>query len=174
MTSHFLGEERISPQSRWLKAPVITNWCSSRSSTSSPWRAAVLLGTAPSSTNYSPAWVRAWNSWKKWLWIVLIWELLYGSIPRNPSLPEGKGIQPLCLGGCQSRNWKLPFPHVRILKKSQQIKWKLYLWHSPFNRTVVCLSLQSDHLFVYKVKNAWNENHNFTKIFRQNNTISFL
>ena len=94
--------------------------------------------------------------------------------PRYPSLPEGKGIQPLCLGGCQSGNWKVSFPHVRILKKSQQIKWKLYLWHSPLNQTVVCLRLQSDHLFAYKVKNDWNENHNFTKIFRQNNTISFL
>ena len=50
--------------------------------------------------------------------------------PRNPSLLAGKGIQPLCLGSCQSGNWKVPFLHVKILKKSQQIKWKLYLWHS--------------------------------------------
>ena len=85
--------------------------------------------------------------------------------PRNPSLPEGKGIWPLCLGGCQSGNWKVPFPHVRILKKSQQIQWKLYMWQ---------LSTQSDCCFLnspkwsglpfaYKLKNIWNKNRSFTK-----------
>ena len=124
----------------------------------------------------TPAWVRAWYGWRKWLWIVPIWNCCPEVFPRNPSLLEGKGIQPLYLGGCQSGNWKVSFPHARILKKSQQIiiLWQLYLWHSALNQTVVCLSLQSDHLFAYKLKNVWNENHNFTKIFRQRNTISFL
>ena len=96
--------------------------------------------------------------------------------PKNPSLPEGKGIQPLCLGGCQSRNWKVPFLHVRILKKRQQIQWKLCL--RQFFTQSDCCFLNSPRwsglLFAYKLKNIWNKNPSFTKTFRQKNKVSFL
>ena len=123
----------------------------------------------------TPAWVRAWNSWKKWLWVAPIWELLSGSISKESISTWRKRNRPLCLGGCQSGNWKVPFPHVRILKKHQQIQWKLYLWQ---------LSTQSDCflnspkwsglLFAYKLKNIWNKSPSFTKTFRQKNKVSFL
>ena len=110
-------------------------WILQQISDSSPRRAAVLVGTAASWTNYSPAWIRAWNSWKKWLWIVPIWELLSGSISkvsistwreRNTAPVPGRLLE-----------WKLKsaFPSCKNPQEKSTDKMKIIL---------VTLSTQSD------------------------------
>ena len=104
-------------------------------SASSPRRAAVLLGTAASSTNCSPAWIRAWNSWKKWLWIVPIWELLSGSISKV-SISTWRERNTAPVPGRLSE-WKLKsvFPSCKNPQEKSTDKMKIIL---------VTLSTQSD------------------------------
>ena len=175
MTSSFLGEERISAQSRWLKAPVITNGFSSRSQTLHHGEQLCWLEQRPPGQTTLQPESEPGTAGRSDSGLSRFGNCCPEVFPRYPSLPEGKGIQPLCLGDCQSGNWKVPFPHVRILKKSQQIQWKLYLWQlSPQSDCFLNSPKWSGLPFAYKLKNIWNKNHSFTKTFRHKNKVSFL
>ena len=56
---------------------------------------------------YSVARIRVWNNWsrcKETFCAVLVGTWCPGVFPWHPSLPQGAGIQPLCLRRCHSGN----------------------------------------------------------------------
>ena len=123
----------------------------------------------------TPAWVRAWNSWEKWLWIVPIWQLLSGSISKESTSTWRERHTAPVPGRLSEWKLKSAFSSCKNPQEKSTDKMKIILV-TLCTQTVVCLSLHSEayNLFAYKLKNVWNENHNFTKIFRQRNKISFL
>ena len=94
--------ENISPI-QMTQGTSYHQWILQQISDSSPRRAAVLEQRPPGQTTLQPE-SEPGTAGRSDSGLSRFGNCCPEVFPRYPSLPEGKGIQPLCLGGCQSGN----------------------------------------------------------------------
>ena len=108
------------------------------------------------------------------------WEflsLLGSSCPevcaKDPSPPQRAGIQPLGLGGCQSRSWRMPSPQETIFKEKSEMNKKVTfvtLCIKPQVDSHFCIGWETHEIKIVGLFKKYIVSHEFTKLWLHRRT----